>query len=201
MHASLNNRTGVSVVLLNKKLTLKVQNTLLNVIKVDTQFKLQYTTKPNNVIQDCILFAPGDLKVSHSSFNSNLVQKNRKSYFNEWAYTKFGATSKLRWFFHKFKYHGKGLKIKKSTKAATVDFNLGSSHISKLYFNTSSVSLLRTKKNSYTAVTHKLTKFFSNSLAKTIRPYNIYTKRGVRVSRQAMCRRFGKVSQLSPKKR
>mgnify|MGYP002073229131 CR=1 FL=1 len=197
----LNNCTGVAVLLLNNKLTLKTQKIILNIVEVNTNYKFDKTPLTQKTNSNNVLFAVGDRARATSSLNSNLVQKYRKSYLSGQPYTRYGAGSKLKWFFYKFKYHGKGLKIKKSTKSRTVDFNLGSSHISKLYYNPIDVSLLRTKKNTYTVFTHKLTNFFSSALAKKIRPYNIYTKRGVRISRQTMFRRFGKVSQLSPKKR
>lgn len=201
MLKSLHNRTGVTVLLLNKKLILKTQKTVLSLAQVSTHHKLGCTSSILKTNVNSTLFALGDLNTTAPSLNTNLVQKFRRNHLNGQPYTRYGAVSKLKWFFFKFKYHGKGLKIKKSTKLKTIDFNLGSSHISKLYFNTNNVSLLRTKKNTYTALTYKFTNFFSSALVKEIRPYNIYTKRGVRVSRQTMFRRFGKVSQLSPKKK
>lgn len=201
MVGSFRKNSGVAVLLTNKKLTFKTCKTVVNLVKVDLRHSFGYNSLVPKSNCNFAVFTPGDLTVTNTSLNSNLVQRRRDNYWHALPHAKYGASSKLKWFFYKFKYHGKGLKVKKSTKSSTVDFNLGSSHISKLYFNLGGVSLLRTKKNTYTAVTHNFTNFFCSALVKTIRPYNVYTKRGVRVSRQTMFRRFGKVSQLSPKKR
>lgn len=108
---------------------------------------------------------------------------------------------KTVWFFWKFKYSGKGLKIKKANKQQQVLFNLGSSHISKMLFDPSLARILRTRKNTYTLLSYKPYQPVTPALMARIRPFNKYTKRGLRLSRQPLARRFGKVSQLGAKKR
>jgi hypothetical protein len=111
------------------------------------------------------------------------------------------SLDKTLWFFYKFKYFGKGLKIKKGTINSLILFNLGVSHISKLYFNTKKIKILRTKKNTYTIITLNRNNMLTMHDMRKIRPYNLYTRRGLRLTRQPFCKRFGKVSQIASKKR
>lgn len=198
MNKNLNNLSGVSVLLSNNKIIFKSGNTFVNMTILSDFFFLKNKT---NISKNFVLFTPINAITSKCTLNTNTVQKSQKTYYKDTGFLTFGALDKLRWFFYKFKYQGKGLKVKKSTNRSTILFNLGSSHISKIIYNSGITSVLRTKKNTYTVVFFKKSKFFSNSLVKKIRPYNIYTKRGLRITRQPMHRRFGKVSQLAPKKR
>lgn len=190
--------TGVSVNLVNKSIVFSYKSVTLQVVELSPSFNFN-NVKTN--LNKSLFFIAASKLTSQASNNANIVQTARKVYNIEEGYTKSSAFSLLNWFFYKFKYHGKGLKVKKSSKMLTAVFNLGSSHISLMYFKPTMTFLFRTKKNTFTAVLLKKNTYLSAKLTKKIRPYNIYTKRGIRVTRQTMYRRFGKVSQIAPKKR
>lgn len=198
MFKVLNNNTGVLVNLTNKTIIFLLNNTIIQTTQITPNYIV-----PNfvNSQLNSTLFTPASIKTSKASKNVNIVQKLNRTYTLINSYTNNDAATLLNWFFKKIKYQGKGLKIKKSVKKTTILFNLGSSHTSIMFFDYKSATLLRTKKNTFTALFFKKSNYISNKLTSIIRPYNIYTKRGVRVARQIMYRRFGKVSQIAPKKR
>jgi hypothetical protein len=67
-----------------------------------------------------------------------------------------------------------------------------------VFFNKKHIVVRRTKKNTYTIFTLKKKNFSSlKGLILSIKGINRYTKRGVRLSRQGVKKRFGKVSQAS----
>lgn len=105
---------------------------------------------------------------------------------------------KIKWYFKKFKYHGKGYKIKKFNCLSKITFRLGKSHWTKLLFNKQFIVIKRTKKNSYCCISIKHDVFNNlKNLIKKIKGANKYTKRGVRLTRQSLKKRFGKISQAS----
>jgi hypothetical protein len=106
--------------------------------------------------------------------------------------------SKIKWNFKKFKYHGKGYKVKKFNKLNKITFRFGKSHWTKVIFRKKFIIVKRTKKNSYCCISIKNNSFKSFLiLIKKIKGVNKYTKRGVRLTRQSVKRRFGKISQAS----
>jgi hypothetical protein len=98
----------------------------------------------------------------------------------------------------KFKYRGKGFKVKKFNKLSKITFRLGKSHWTKVLYNKRVMQVKRTKKNTYCCVTIKNKTFndFKNLIFK-IKGINRYTKRGLRLTRQLVKKRFGKISQAS----
>ena len=105
---------------------------------------------------------------------------------------------KIRWTFKKFKYHGKGYKVKKFNKLSKITFRFGKSHWTKLLFNRRILFIKRTKKNMYCCISIRNSTFngFLN-LMRAVKGVNKYTKRGIRLTMQPLRRRFGKVSQAS----
>lgn len=105
---------------------------------------------------------------------------------------------KLKWNFKKFKYHGKGYKIKKFNKLSKITFRFGKSHWTKVIYNRKLLLVKRTKKNAYCCITIKNNLFINfKTLIRQIKGVNKYTKRGVRLTRQLLKKRFGKISQAS----
>ena len=158
----------------------------------------QTSTKTNTLI---VL----PLNAEHTYLNANNTSsatcKQAPYIYQQRVYWNRPLREKTTWFFWKFKYSGKGLKIKKANKQEQILFNLGSSHISKLLFNKKVARVFRTRKNTYTFLSYRAQQPLTPALMKRVRPFNKYTKRGVRLSRQPIARRFGKVSQLGAKKR
>lgn len=117
-----------------------------------------------------------------------------------WSFVKKKKTypfrQKIKWSFIKFKYRGKGFKVKKFNSKRKLTFRLGKSHWTKLLWNPHTLTVKRTKKNTYCCIGWKK-KIFNNFLliVKKIKGVNRYTKRGLRLSRQGVVKRFGKVSQ------
>lgn len=105
---------------------------------------------------------------------------------------------KLKWNFQKFKYHGKGYKIKKFDRLSKITCRFGKSHWTKIKYKKKLLYIKRIKKNRYFCVSskHKIFKKFKN-LFIAVKGVNKYTKRGVRLLKQSIKKRFGKISQAS----
>lgn len=75
---------------------------------------------------------------------------------------------------------------------------MGKSHWTKALFDKKVIVIKRTKKNTYTCITIRGDglKNLQNIVQKA-KGVNRYTKRGVRLTRQAIKKRFGKISQAS----
>jgi hypothetical protein len=185
--------------LLNKKVALRTAQGVGILHVCDSHYTVSslFPSTPVNTI----FWFVGDKTKSNISKNLNIIQKTRKTHVGSKYFHWLWNLDKILWFFYKFKYFGKGLKVKKSTKDSLVIFNLGASHPSKLYFNTNKISIFRTKKNTYTVVSLTNRNSLNTNDIFNIRPYNLYTRRGLRLSRQPFCKRFGKVSQVASKKR
>lgn len=190
---------GVFSILLTKKVKLINKKGVHTLGLSESAYKLPQFS--SGVTKTSIFILSADAIKAKLSENYSIVQGCRKTYLSGSHYPRLYNIFKLLWFFYKFRYYGKGLKIKKGTKNALVLFNLGASHVSKLYFNTDKTSIMRTRKNTYTVISHSVTNKVTSHFMYAIRPYNLYTRRGLRLNRQSVCRRFGKVSQVASKKR
>jgi hypothetical protein len=70
--------------------------------------------------------------------------------------SKYLLKKKTQWTFLKFKYHGKGYKIKKYNQLHKVTLRFGKSHWTKILFDHNHIIIRRTKKNSYCIITTSL---------------------------------------------
>ena len=99
-------------------------------------------------------------------------------------------------FFLKIIWRGKAYRVRFFKKSLKFTFNFGHSHWCKLLFNSTIYSFYRFKRQLYFVTfcdrqyKNILIKFFN-----TIRIYNKYTKRGIRIKTTPYKRRFGKISQ------
>lgn len=102
------------------------------------------------------------------------------------------------WNFKKIKYHGKGYKIRKNNKFKKLTCRFGRSHWTKVIFNNRLLVIRRTKKNTFTFISLN-SKIFNQlrSIVLAIKGVSKYTKRGIRLTRQPLKRRYGKVSQAN----
>jgi hypothetical protein len=142
-----------------------------------------------------ILPVPNYNFIISSNINFKVNKKNRNSISKS---LKTSLLTKYIWNFRKVRYHGKGYKIRKCNKLSKLTCRFGKSHWTKVFFNKKYVVVRRTKKNTYTFfVLKKKNFFFLKGLVLNIKGINRYTKRGVRLSRQGVKKRFGKVSQAS----
>lgn len=168
---------------------------LINLLDIKKRVRLRFKDKTK---KKTILINPSP------SFYHYYINLNKSIHFNTSVYINtmkkilFILKNKIKWNFKKFRYHGKGYKIKKFNKLSKITFRFGRSHWTKLLFNKNFVLIKRTKKNSYCCISIKNNTFLSfKLLIKRIKGINKYTKRGVRLTRQFVKKRFGKVSQAS----
>lgn len=151
-------------------------NTILTIPITDTYSKLTQKTKLN----------PNETLVVTTKY----AVKPTKQKPLKWT--------KLSWDFLKFKYHGKGYKIKKFNTLGKLTFRFGKSHWTKALYNPSLYNIRRTKKNTYCVLNSQNLKLnFLLQILKNVKGVNRYTKRGVRLTRQSIKKRFGKISQAS----
>lgn len=142
-----------------------------------------------------ILPVPNYNFIISSNINFKVNKKNRNSISKS---LKTSLLTKYIWNFRKVRYHGKGYKIRKCNKLSKLTCRFGKSHWTKVFFNKKYIVVRRTKKNTYTFFVLKKKNFFSlKKLVLDIKGVNRYTKRGIRLSRQGVKKRFGKVSQAS----
>lgn len=95
------------------------------------------------------------------------------------------------YFFQKIKFTGKGYKIKKKKKS--IKFFFGRSHLTTIFFKKINIRRLTKYKLFFFTKKYETVKFI-NSLINKIRKINIYTKRGLRFSRQKIYKKTGKKS-------
>jgi len=94
-------------------------------------------------------------------------------------------------------FRGKGYRMRKFKKANKLTFNFGRSHWTKYSYDQ---KLFFTKKFRRQKIMC-LVRFFSDvsnfwNVLKSVKPLNMYTKRGLRWKKQKISRRFGKISQV-----
>ena len=95
------------------------------------------------------------------------------------------------YFFQKIKFNGKGYKIKKKKKS--IKFFFGKSHLTTIFFKKINIRRLTKYKLFFYTKKYETIKFVF-SLINKIRKINIYTKRGLRFSRQKIFKKTGKKS-------
>lgn len=124
-------------------------------------------------------------------FEKNLDNKFNLSYsFNE--VNKYLKTFEI-YFFVKIKFKGKGFKIKFNKKLKLIKFYFGRSHIT--FFKLKKIKLKKITKYKFLLKSLNITKLKKSASKITyIKPVNLYTLRGIRVSRQFISKRKGKKS-------
>lgn len=97
------------------------------------------------------------------------------------------------YFFIKIKFKGKGFKIKFNKKLKLIKFYFGRSHIT--FVKLKKIKLKKITKYKFLLKSLNLAKLKKNSSKITyIKPVNLYTLRGIRISRQFIKKRKGKKS-------
>lgn len=93
----------------------------------------------------------------------------------------------------KVKFMGKGFKIKKKRKTRSIKFYFYYSHINVIILK--KAKMKQKKKNKFIIKTpNKNTLIKTHLMITKIRPLNIYTKRGIRISKQLVFKKTGKKS-------
>jgi len=120
------------------------------------------------------------------SFLSNAPK--RKGLF---LYITFFFKNWTNLFFQKIRFKGKGYKIRKRKKA--IQFFFGRSHLTSIWFKGVCIKRLH-KYKLFVAVTNNYKLYLIHRFIDSIRKLNIYTKRGLRLSRQKIFKKTGKKS-------
>ena len=151
-----------------------------------------------------IIYNLKNLKLFFIIINVNLLSFNYFNFFlNNYTYIK---KKKKKLYLHnlnllffiftkKIKYYGKGHRVYKKKKYKKIIFKFGCSHKCYLFFKTIIIKKLKKqsyliKYNSNLNLTPDLIKNF-----KKIKFANKYTKRGLKLNRIRLKKRFGKISQ------
>ena len=123
----------------------------------------------------------------YSYLLNSLVSLN---YFKSWSL----LTLPL-WF--KLTFRGKGFRVRKFNKGRKITFNFGRSHWTRLYFDDRLVYIFKVRRQNYIFITVNTYAYaFLRLKIKIVKPINMYTKRGLRLKKQRIQKRFGKISQM-----
>lgn len=115
----------------------------------------------------------------NNNFNTKLLNNFLKTFEN--------------YFFIKIKFKGKGFKIKFNKKLKLIKFYFGRSHLT--FFKLKKVKLKKITKYKFLLKSLNFEKLKTKSNKITcIKPVNVYTLRGIRLSRQFISKRKGKKS-------
>lgn len=94
-------------------------------------------------------------------------------------------------------FKGKGFRMRKFKNSRKLTFNFGHSHWTKLRLRVYFIIFKRKRRQSqFFFCYYKLLFEHLCSIIKYLRVVNKYTKRGLRLKRQGIIRRFGKISQM-----
>jgi len=130
-------------------------------------------------------------------FNLRLINYKNYKYIN--LFNIFFIETFILYFL-KLIWRGKAYRIRFFKKFSKITFNFGHSHWTKLTYNKKNLSIFKLKRQNYLIILNKkkLKKTFTSQI-NSIRNYNKYTKRGVKIKHTPYIKRFGKISQISQK--
>jgi len=94
-------------------------------------------------------------------------------------------------------FRGKGYRLRKFKKLNKLTLNFGHSHWAKISLNRDNYFFKKIRRQNYICVANNYSdyKTFKNDL-KFFKALNVYTKRGLRLKKQFIRKRFGKISQV-----
>lgn len=101
-------------------------------------------------------------------------------------------------YYLKLTWRGKAYRVRLFKKSSKFTFSFNHSHWCKLTYSKSTVTFSRLRRQSYIvlfakrSLNPKIQKIFNE-----IRPYNKYTRRGLRLKKSFYMQRFGKISQVN----
>lgn len=100
-------------------------------------------------------------------------------------------------FWFKMTFRGKGFRVRKFLKNRKITFNFGRSHWTKVYIPNNYTLVIKIRRQNYIFMMFKFKPYlYLRSLLRLVKPINCYTKRGLRLKKQVIGKRFGKVSQM-----
>lgn len=147
----------------------------------------------NSIYSITILNIKKKIRIDLESYSIQINKTNDEKnnlYFKQTD--KFLKTFEF-YFFIKIKFKGKGFKIKFNKKLKIIKFYFGRSHIT--VFKLKKIKLKKVTKYKFILKSLNLWKLKTNSIKITkIKPINVYTLRGIRLSKQSISKRKGKKS-------
>lgn len=93
-------------------------------------------------------------------------------------------------------FRGKGFRLRKFKACNKLTLNFGHSHWAKVVLSLNYFFRKLKRQNYITLFSHYSEVRVFRSIIKQIKPLNVYTKRGLRLKKQFIKRRFGKISQV-----
>lgn len=164
------------IVLENKKnnndLTIILYNKLYSITLINNKKKIKIDLESYSIKID-----------SGISYTNNLNFKQINKFFKTFEF----------YFFIKIKFKGKGFKIKFNKKLKIIKFFFGKSHMT--FFKLKRIKLKKITKYKFILKNLNFNKLKTNASKITrIKPMNVYTLRGIRLSKQIIKKRKGKKS-------
>lgn len=147
----------------------------------------------NNIQTITLVIDKKKIKVDLESYSIKINSYiNYNNNFNFKQINKFLKTFEF-YFFIKIKFKGKGFKIKFNKKLKLIKFYFGKSHIT--IFKLKKIKLKKITKYKFILKNLNFMKLKTNAMKITkIKPVNVYTLRGIRLSKQIIRKRKGKKS-------
>lgn len=159
---------------------------------------ISYSPMFKNIIYiiENILIIEYILKQNYKYINIYNLNQNDKYYLFLKHLNKFFLKSfSIHWVRLSFK--GKGFRVRKFKKLNKMTLNFGHSHWTKLKLKFKKYYIKKIRRQNYILnfSNYKYLKYFTKTI-KFIKLLNVYTKRGLRLKKQFIKRRFGKISQV-----
>jgi hypothetical protein len=113
--------------ILPKILVIKTVNNIfaVNIIKKRRKIKIKFKKKKKKIN----MFITSNPLIQNFFINYNkTIQYNTRLFVYKFKSSLYLLRNKLKWNFIKFKYRGKGFKVKKFNKLSKITFRLGKSH-------------------------------------------------------------------------
>lgn len=159
----------------------KINKNDLTIILYNNLYSITLVNKKKKIKIDLESYAI--LMNKEINFNNNLNFKQINKFLKTFEF----------YFFIKIKFKGKGFKIKFNKKIKLIKFYFGRSHIT--FFKLKKIKLKKITKYKFILKNLNLSKLKTNSIKITkIKPVNVYTLRGIRLSKQIIRKRKGKKS-------
>lgn len=140
----------------------------------------------------CEYFLNKDFKLINT-FN---ICYNQRAYKNLQSFNQYLLKSfSMHW--ARVAFRGKGFRLRRFKSHNRLTFNFGHSHWSKMALSSSEFFFKKIKRQNYMCLikSYDQLKLFKKTI-KFLKKLNVYTKRGLRLRRQFIKRRFGKISQV-----
>ena len=182
-------KTPTEFNLLIKDYYLKITPSKPNFIGISKVSSIKLPQQCANYIYAYDIFYYDCLNINYYNINYYNI-KNTKLFYK---YILFSMS--LYW--TKIAFRGKGFRVIKYKKSRKMTFNFGKSHWTKIIFLHSLWKIIKIKRQLYVIFTYYKDQFLNlKNIFKKIKKINKYTKRGLRLKKQVVIKRFGKISQV-----